>query len=261
MNERQQQILNILNTEGRVNATQLSEKFGCSKVTIRSDIRSLENQGLLVRVHGGAIRKDPEQKREEISPEYSKAKSLSRCVKEKKQIAADAYRHIKDNEIIVLDDSSSCYFLAEYIRDHSEKRITVVTNSILSANVLAECPHVDLYMIGGHVGGHLPATMGEQANREFMSAHVDKAFIGVHSINFRIGITSIGELQMQMKRSIMKATDKTYVLADHTKFEAGYISVVCPLSAIHKIITDSGIAEKYIRLAEEESIAFEVAGA
>lgn len=258
MNERQQKILDILTKEGSVNATQLSEQFGCSKVTIRSDIRSLESQDLLIRVHGGAVRKD---KKEEISPEYSKTKSLSRCVKEKKQIAADAYRHIKDNEIIVLDDSSSCYFLAEYIRDHSEKRITVVTNSILSANVLAECPHVDLYMIGGHVGGHLPATMGEQANREFMSAHVDKAFIGVHSINFRIGITSIGELQMQMKRSIMKATDKTYVLADHTKFEAGYISVVCPLSAIHKIITDSGIAEKYIRLAEEESIAFEVAGA
>ena len=74
-------------------------------------------------------------------------------------------------------------------------------------------------MIGGHVGGHLSATMGDSdTSRSMEQFHVDKAFIGVHSINFDVGLTSIATPQMQVKRTILKVAEQVYVLADGRKF-------------------------------------------
>ena len=77
-----------------------------------------------------------------------------------------------------------------------------VTNSLLVGNELAAVRHVELYMIGGHVGGHLAATMGDAAIENMEKFHVDKGFIGVHSINFDVGLTSIATPQMQVKSDI-----------------------------------------------------------
>ena len=82
----------------------------------------------------------------------------------------------------------------------------IVTNSLLVGNELAAVRHVELYMIGGHVGGHLAATMGDAAIENMEKFHVDKGFIGVHSINFDVGLTSIATPQMQVKRAIFEAS-------------------------------------------------------
>ena len=94
----------------------------------------------------------------------------------------------------------------------------VVTNSLLVGNELAAVRHVELYMIGGHVGGHLAATMGDAAIENMEKFHVDKGFIGVHSINFDVGLTSIATPQMQVKRAIFEASKQVFVLADSSKF-------------------------------------------
>ena len=85
------------------------------------------------------------------------------------------------------------------------KKIAVVTNGINCAYELTKAPHVELHVIGGYVGGqnngHLPATPGDTALDTIQSFHVDKGFIGVHSINFDVGLTSIAVPQMQEKKS------------------------------------------------------------
>ena len=88
--------------------------------------------------------------------------------------------------------------LAVHIKNHPEKRVAVVTNSLLVGNELSGAKHVELYMVGGHVGGHLAATMGDAALENMQNFHVDKAFIGVHGINFEAGLTSIATPQMQV---------------------------------------------------------------
>ena len=252
MSERQQKILEILDSQGSVSIAALSELFGCSRVTIRNDIRTLENMGQLSRTRGGAKRSGQSD-----SPETSYP-SLSRHSGAKQRIAARAYEYIGENSTIILDDSSACYYLAQHISRHPEKAVAVLTNSLPSASVLAGCSHVQLYLIGGHVGGHLPATMGEQTVETIRGVCVDMAFISVHSINFHVGLTSIGTPQMQIKRAILETTDKVFVLADSNKFGAGYLEVICPISDVYRVITDSGLKQEYVDRAREENLPLEL---
>ena len=226
MSERQQKILEILDSQGSVSIAALSELFGCSRVTIRNDIRTLENMGQLSRTRGGAKRSGQAD-----SPETSYP-SLSRHSGAKQRIAARAFEYIGENSTIILDDSSACYYLAQHISRHPEKAVAVLTNSLPSASVLAGCSHVQLYLIGGHVGGHLPATMGEQTVETIRGVCVDMAFISVHSINFHVG--------------------------DSNKFGAGYLEVICPISDVYRVITDSGLKQEYVDRAREENLPLEL---
>ncbi len=262
MRERQQKILDILNQEERISVEALSERFGCSKVTIRNDIRALAEQGLLERTHGGAMRKGSSDAVPAADGDTfllpGTMGNLGRKQDEKRRIAAKAYEYIEENDTIILDDSSACYYLAVHISNHPEKQVAVLTNSLASSVVLSGLSHVYLYLIGGQVGGSLPATMGEQTIDGFHNVHVDKAFISVHSINFKVGLTSIGTPQMQIKRAIFQTTDKVYVLADSSKFGAGYLEVVCPLKEVHRVITDDGLKQRYVESAEKENIPLDL---
>ena len=124
----------------------------------------------------------------------------------------------------------------------------------MSGIELAGLKHVELYMVGGPVGGNLAATIGDEAVEDISRFHVDKAFIGVHGINFDVGITSVATSQMQVKQAILKATEKIYVLADSSKFGGGYLSVICPLKDVYQIITDNQVNKDYVNRAEAEEI-------
>lgn len=253
MQERRQKILEEVDEKGKVRVADLSRKFGCSEVTIRNDIKCMDQEGLLVRTHGGAIRIEKEQTRKYES------ESVYRYTDRKQKIAACAYEFIEDRDTIIMDDASSTFYLALHIKKHPEKRLAVVTNSLLIGNELAGVDHVDLYMVGGHVGGRIAATMGDPAVRNIEQFHVDKAFIGVHGINFDVGLTSIGTPQMQIKQAILKSTEKVYVLADSSKFGGGYLSVICPIKDVYKIITDNEVSSENIKKAREHEVPLVIA--
>lgn len=252
--DRRREILKELKNNGRVRVAELSREMHCSEVTIRNDIRQLEEEGLLRRTHGGAVLPDTENEARKYPSE-----SLYRYVERKKEIAACAYEFIDDRDTIILDDASSSYYLGLHIKQHQEKHLAVVTNSLIVGNELSDVKHVELYMVGGHVGGHLAATMGDAAIQHIHEFHVDKGFIGVHSINFNVGLTSIATPQMQVKRAIIDSSEEVYVLADSSKFGSGYVSVIGPISKVDKIITDSHIEEKYMKMAEKEQVSLVIA--
>ena len=253
MEERRRTILRELDERGRVRVADLSRELGCSEVTIRNDIKNMDMEGLLQRVHGGAI------KREESPVRKYSAESIYRHTDRKKKIASCAYEYIEDRDTIIIDDASSSFYLAVHIKNHPEKRVAVVTNSLLVGNELSGAKHVELYMVGGHVGGHLAATMGDAALENMRSFHVDKAFIGVHGINFEVGLTSIATPQMQVKHAILKAAKEVYVLADSSKFGGGYLSVICPITDVHLIITDDEVAKENIKIAKELDVPLVIA--
>lgn len=253
MEERRRAILKEVEEKGEVKVAWLSEKYNCSEVTIRNDIKVLDQEGALKRVHGGAVALEKARARK-----YT-AESVYRNMEQKRKIAACAYEFIEDRDTIIIDDASSSFYLALHIKEHPEKRLAVVTNSLLAGNELSGLDHVDLYMIGGHVGGHLAATMGDDALENMKRFRVDKAFIGVHSINFDVGITSIATPQMQVKRAILNMSHKVYVLADSSKFGGGYLSVICPMKDVYKIITDEGVSGENIKKAQEEMVSLVIA--
>ena len=247
MEERRQAILQELEEKGKVRVADLSRKLGVSEVTIRNDIKSMGAEGLLKRTHGGAVSLE-----QNMARKY-RAETIYRHVDRKKAIAARAY------DTIIIDDASSSFYLALHIKSHPEKRVAVVTNSLLVGNELAGISHVELYMIGGYVGGHLAASMGESAVENMEHFHVDKGFIGVHGINFEAGLTSIATPQMQVKKAILKAAKEVYVLADSSKFGGGYLSVICPINAVYKIITDSHVSKENVAIAKEMNVPLVIA--
>ena len=119
------------------------------------------NAGLLIRTHGGASL----PKNSDSKPAVQK--SIAKFIEEKKRISEKAYEFISDGEAIIIDDSSTGYFLASHIAKHPEKELIVVTNGIRTAFELSESAHVELHVIGGYVGGqsggHLSSTLGDEA--------------------------------------------------------------------------------------------------
>lgn len=248
LHERRNLILQELDEVGYVKVNELSKKLKCSEVTIRNDIKEMEEQGLLERTHGGATK---------VGIQFTKrytGETIYRNVDKKMIIAKKAYELIEDNDTIIIDDASTSLYLTQFIKEGTSKHIVVMTNSLLVAMELADVKHVDLFLVGGQVAGTLAATMGELTINHMSEFFVDKAFIGVHGINFNVGITSIGTLQMQVKRAIIKSAKEVYVLADSSKFGGSYLSVICPLDKVTKVITDNEITEEYIHIANEQNI-------
>lgn len=252
MKKRREYILHELDVKGSVKVKELSEALGCSEVTIRSDIQKMEDDGLLRRTHGGA-----ERLRENLVLQVS-AGNVHVMGEEKRRIARKAYELIRDRETIILDDSSVNFYLAEYIRQDSSKRVVVITNSMVVGVILCELEHVVLYLVGGQVNGKMCSAVGEITEESIRKFHADRAFVSAHGINFRAGMTSIGSPQMQVKKAMLSVADEVDVLVDSTKFNGGYIMVVCPLDRIDRIITDSGVSQEVIEMAREKQVRLDV---
>jgi DeoR family transcriptional regulator, fructose operon transcriptional repressor len=250
--DREKYILDQLDEKGSVRVSDLSAQLQLSEVTIRSDIRSLERKGLLKRVHGGAV------KITEQLPLFIAPGNVLKKVEEKKRIAAKAYEYIDNGDMIVLDDSSVSYYLAEEIRKGEKKNLIVITNSLAAAVVLSSREDITLAMVGGQIGGNLPSAMGQVTVDTISNYKANKAFISAHGVNFDVGITSIGTPQMHVKQAILDSADKIYLMIDSSKFSGGYLMVVCPLERLERIITDKGISEADLEAAERKQIKMDI---
>lgn len=252
LEERRREILLALEQSGAVRVSELSRVLGCSEVTIRNDIRNLHNEGMLRKVHGGAVSIRPES--QERAPSLSENQPLLLHEEEKRRIAAYAYEQILPLSTILIDDSTTCHYIATEILRHPDRPLSVVTNSLSTALLLHGAGHVELYMVGGSVGGRNPGTFGEFAVSFISGLRVDAAFIGVHSINFGVGFASVAAPQMAVKKAIFVAADRVYVLADSSKFERSYLFAIGPLADAYQIVTDSGVKPEYIERARGEHL-------
>lgn len=250
--DREEYIINQLNAKGEVSVRLLSQQLGCSEVTIRNDIKRMAKKELLIRKHGGALRK------EESLPLYISPGNIYKHKEAKSRIAAQALSYIQEGETIFIDDSSIGYYLAGKLLEREGLHIIVITNSLAVAAILSSCEHILLYMVAGQVGGKIPSTVGDLAIEAISKFKADKAFISAHGINFTAGVTSVGSPQMQVKKAILAVSEKVYLMVDSSKFGGGYILVVCPLEAITKTITDSGLDVENRRLAKEYGVDLDI---
>ncbi|MDU8924907.1 DeoR/GlpR family DNA-binding transcription regulator [Pasteurellaceae bacterium LIM206] len=247
-NERENQILTLLKEQGYVDNLELSRKLECSTVTIRTAMRNLEKQGLIARTHGGA---------QLVANTLTLSLSAGNIFKNnenKRKIAQQAYTYINERDTIILDDSSNSFYLAQLIKEKKDKSLIVITNSLAIACELSGCDKTEVVLIGGLLGGGLPATMGETALNTLRQFKADKGFIGVYGINPQIGITSIGHDQMLIKRLILEQAQEVYVLVGSEKFGDSCLSVAAPLSKVHRIITDRNIPAEYQRVTREQTL-------
>lgn len=250
--DREEYILNELNSKGVVSVRDLSKVLQCSEVTIRNDIKRMEEKELLIRRHGGAIKKD------ELLSISIRPGNIYKKKDEKIRISNRAFTYINDKDTIFIDDSSIGFYLAKKILENDDLHIVVITNSLAVATILSNSKNIVLYMIIGQIGGSIPSAVGDLAIEAILKFKVDKAFISAHGVNFYAGVTSVGSPQMQVKKAVLEISDKVYLMVDSSKFGGGYVLVVCPLSKITKTITDIGLNDENRNMAKDNHIDLDI---
>lgn len=242
--ERQDKILQFINKQERASVTELSEMFGVSKVTIRSDIDEMESKGLLNKTHGGVVSKDIGL----ASQVPYDVKNKSR-IYEKQKIADAALRYIKARDVIILDSGSTTFRLVERLPEG----ITVITPDVLIAfEIIKSKKNIQVVMPGGMVDS-LYTIQGSDALHFFENLHADKIFLGCDGMDAEFGVSESSREYAAVKRAMIAASGQVILMTDSSKFHCKKTSKVCPLKRVDVLITDK-LDEKMAEKCTQDGI-------
>jgi len=235
--ERQHQIMELLHEHRSVKVADLIKKFQVSIETVRRDLEYLEREGMLKRVHGGAVL-------EEInSRELSFMDRQNKHLEAKKELAEYAARYIIEGQSIALDVSTTNTEFAKVLAKKFEK-LTVLTNSLPIVQELASKSNFTILLAGGIVRNQEMCVVGDMAEAFISQFHIDTFFMSMSGISLTNGLTDYGIGEVQIKQRMLKSAQKAIVLADSSKFDVISLLKVCDFNQVDKIITDSRINPK-----------------
>ncbi len=244
--QRRAAILAIVEESGAARVSELVERLGVSDMTVRRDIEKLDAEGLLERVHGGALAAVP---RATDEPGFSAKSTLMTA--EKQAIAALAARLVQPGATIGISAGTTTYELARAIR--SVPQLTVVTNSVPVAQLLHETQSGHVVVLTGGVRTPSDALVGPVAVTALRGLHVDRLFLGAHGIDREAGLTTPNLVEAETNRALVAASRSVCVLADHTKVGIVGLSTFMKLTEVDTLITDSGITAR-ARAVLEDSV-------
>jgi DeoR family transcriptional regulator of aga operon len=235
--QRRALILEELRREGAGSIVALAASIGVSPSTIRRDLEFLTEGGYIVRSHGGALLKEPHRTTFEPEPEIGA--HVARAAKE--AIGAYAATLVEEGQSIIFDSSSTVLEAAKAVVGRNI-RLTVCTNDIGTAMVLARSDNLQLVVLGGTTRRGSLTMIGDPGLSFLERLHADVAFIGIHSlVGGRLSETSIDVAAM--KRRMIASATRAIVLTDSSKFRHPAFCDVASLSDVDTIVTDSSIAE------------------
>lgn len=227
--ERYEKIVQIVDERGSIRVSELSDICGVTEETIRRDLDRLENSGKLKRSHGGAVSIN-EHKQE--TPYFTRE---VQNIEEKKRIAEKAIQLVNENERILLDASSTAWYMAAQIPNIP---LTVLTNSIKVAYELSSKNNIQVVSTGGILSPRSLSYVGPLAERSLEYYHVDKAFISCGGANIQRGISDPNELQARLKQKMIELSDEVIVMIDHSKFGVQSFAHITSWIDIEHLITD-----------------------
>lgn len=244
--ERHKFILDSLKKDGFVKVADMAKALEVTSVTIRKDLKYLEEKKLLYRTHGSASPINP------LASDLNVTEKEKMKKNEKKRIALAACALIEENDSIIIGSGSTVYNFAESIQPI--KHLTVVTASLKVSILLNELNNVDVLQLGGTVRKNSVSVVGDYTNRFFEDITCSKLFLGVDGIDLEFGITNSNIDEAQLNKKMMASSLRTIILADSSKFGRRGFGKICNLDQVDVIITDSGISDSMAKLIEETGI-------
>lgn len=235
--ERRALILKKLSENRYVQVSDLAGEFDVSTVTIRRDLDAMEESGLCVRKRGGAIRINPG-----VTLEMPYNIKQHEMVSEKERIARKALDLVEDGDTFILDSGSTTYALALLL--NSKVNLTVVTNDLKIAGKLAENPKIKLICTGGVARSSVYSLEGATTENFINNIKVDKTFLGADAIHQDGAIYNVNMEEVAIKHAMIKAADRTILLADSSKFNKSGFVKICNLQDLNVIISDKGISKE-----------------
>lgn len=246
LTERHQYILSRLNKEGKVNVLDLCRDLRVSSVTIRKDLKQLEDKKLLFRTHGGGTLSNPYTVDRHVN-EKEKIRS-----EEKSKIGMKAASLIESNDCIIIASGTTVLSLARNIRP--KENLTVITAALNVATELNHFPEIEVLVLGGILRKSSSSATGMYAEKILDDFSCSKLFLGVDGIDIEFGLTTTNVMEAQLNRKMIAASQKTIVLADSSKFGKRGFGRICGLEDIEQVITDSDISEHMVKTLTEIGI-------
>ena len=236
-NERQNEIIQILNSRGFVSVTELSELLYASESSIRRDLSRLEERGIVKRSYGGAECI--------VSPSHVLPFDTRNCdfVEEKNTIASKALPLIKDGDVIFIDQSSTCYFLALYLR--SLKDITVVTNNIEIVSLLSKT-NITVHCTGGVISkNNNNCLIGGAAQAAFERVFADIAFFSARAVSDDGVITDCTEEEVYLRAAMLRNSAKKVFLCNSAKLGTKAPFVQCKIGEVDTVISENDAFRRF----------------
>lgn len=244
--ERRKRILELIETKNSMTVTELCELFDVSEMTIRRDLRFLDREGLLQRVHGGAIL----HRGRSYEPTFPSRRNQN--ARQKEAIGRKAAALVNEGDSLALDVGTTTLEVARALV--GVKNLTIITSSLPIANVLANAPGIRLILSGGIVREFELSMIGHVAARTFRDFRVDKAFIGIGGLDLQNGLTEYSLEDALVKQVIIDHAEQVIITADSSKLGQTCFAAVAPLSSIEVLITDTAAPPEFVEELQRKDI-------
>ena len=234
LNERQSKILKLLDRDSQTSVRELAVLLGVSSVTIRQDLNFLESEGLLKRIHGGAVMKDADDI----------ASRLGINSEKKLRIARKVATYIQDGETILIESGSTNALLA---RELLKKNVTIITTNVYIARQFRKKEQARIILLGGMYQHESESLVGRITRYCIDQINYDKAFIGVDGYTSKTGFTLRDLFRADISSYIIKKSKEVFVVTDSSKFGKSELTNICNACDIHHVATDSDLDKQFIR--------------
>jgi DeoR family transcriptional regulator of aga operon len=235
-----------MHQNGSASVGALAEQLKVSEVTIRKDLSALEQQNKLYRAHGTAILISPY-----ISDRHVNEKEKHN-VAEKRAIALRASQTITRDDSIIIASGTTMLFFAREIVPHG--KLTVITSAVPVASILSNKSRVEVVQLGGILRDSSVSVVGNFAKDMLDNFSCSKLYVGVDGIDPDFGLTTTNMMEAELNRAMMRAAQKTIVLADSTKFGRRGFSKIFDIDEVDEIITDSNVPPRFLSELRERGI-------
>ena len=241
---RMKKILEMLEKKEMITTKEISDKLKTPEVTIRRDLKRLEDIGKVSRIHGGVTR----NQKSTVS-ELTMDEKLIKNKESKKIIAKKAFELIKKDDVIFLDSGSTTLEITDYIYENLDFNLTVFTNSIDIINRLSKKENIDLFIVGNHYRKKTGAFIFSGYDMEFLDKiSISKAFIGANAYDEDFAYTPAGE-EVKIKKKMVEIANVPILVADSSKSDSISIWKISKMDDFEIIISDkeNSIMKKLIK--------------
>jgi DeoR/GlpR family transcriptional regulator of sugar metabolism len=235
--DRRSEIIRYLQENQRASTRRLSQLFDVSEVTIRHDLTTLEEQGWIARVHGGAEIALP------LQGEQSFSERQRLHLAEKVSIARAAAGLIEAGDTLILDSSTTAFQLTPYLKELD--RLRVVTNNLQVVAALSAAAGIELVLLGGVVRNETASVVGPPAEEMLDRLNADYGFFGAAGLTLERGLTDADMREAQVKRAMVRAASRVAILLDSSKFGQRAFATFATLAEVDHLFTDEGLPAEY----------------
>jgi len=249
--ERRQSLLDILRKQPGLRVPELALTLDVSEGTVRNDLNALEEQGVLMRVHGGAVLNQQDQ-----FQNISFVRRYQQNAAAKLAIAREAAVLVNDGDSVLMDASTTAYYFAKALSER--KRLRVMTNGFEVARELAQNATNTVVLLGGVVNNESSSVTGLLSEHIIEELHIQKTFLSCSGFSLERGMTEVHLAEAQLKRKVIESSQELFALVDSTKFGKEDLTSFAHPGKIKCLFTDNHLSSEWAERLREAGIEFTI---